>query len=154
MTRVLIAVDESDLAVHATEVAHRLFGDNAEYLLINVGASPTSFGWSSGWGVAAPIGLPMVVNEPLPISDQATDEIEERAQDRAAEVADESDLADAEALGDTGDPAFAILDAADDHDVDVIVVGSHERSWFSRLISGSVSREVVRAATIPVLIVK
>ena len=48
MTRVLIACDESDLAVHAAEVAQRLFGESSEYLLINVGAAPTQFGWTSG----------------------------------------------------------------------------------------------------------
>ena len=37
MTTVLIAVDETDSSVHAVETAHRLFGDDAEYLVLNVG---------------------------------------------------------------------------------------------------------------------
>ena len=94
------------------------------------------------------------MNEPLPVTEQVSEEIEERAHERAAEVAGDSDLDAAEVLGDTGDPAYAILDAAHEHQVDVIVVGSHERNWFSRLLSGSVSREVVRESTIPVLVVK
>ncbi len=37
MTTVLIAVDETDSSVHAVETAHRLFGDSADYLVLNVG---------------------------------------------------------------------------------------------------------------------
>ena len=37
MTTVLIAVDATDSSVHAVETAHRLFGDGAEYLVLNVG---------------------------------------------------------------------------------------------------------------------
>jgi nucleotide-binding universal stress UspA family protein len=37
---------------------------------------------------------------------------------------------------------------------DVIVVGSHERSWFSRLFVPSVTADVVKEAEVPVLVVK
>ena len=37
MTTVLIAVDATDSSVHAVETAHRLFGDDADYLVLNVG---------------------------------------------------------------------------------------------------------------------
>ena len=36
MTTVLIAVDDTDSSVHAVETAHRLFGDSADYLVLNV----------------------------------------------------------------------------------------------------------------------
>ena len=35
----------------------------------------------------------------------------------------------------------------------MIVVGHEDRSWFSRLVEGSVSREVIRESDIPVLVV-
>jgi nucleotide-binding universal stress UspA family protein len=63
-------------------------------------------------------------------------------------------LPKAESIGDVGDPAYAILRAADEHDVDLIVVGSHTHSWFSRLFTGSVSNDLLREADIPVLVVK
>jgi len=47
-----------------------------------------------------------------------------------------------------------VLEAGDDHDVDVIVVGSHDKGWLDRLLTGSVSEGIVRGAHRPVLVVK
>lgn len=44
--------------------------------------------------------------------------------------------------------------AAGEHDADVIVVGSHERGWWSKLLSSSVTDDVLDASTIPALVVK
>jgi nucleotide-binding universal stress UspA family protein len=52
-----------------------------------------------------------------------------------------------------GHPAEEILKAADDEGVDLIMIGSRG-SRTSHLFMGSVSREVVNGAKIPVLIVK
>jgi nucleotide-binding universal stress UspA family protein len=51
-----------------------------------------------------------------------------------------------------GRPARAILDYADDHDIEHIVMGSHGRSGVSRLVLGSVAERVMRQAPIPVTI--
>jgi nucleotide-binding universal stress UspA family protein len=53
-----------------------------------------------------------------------------------------------------GDVPTAILAAAHEHQANVIVVGSHERSWFSRLLNGSVANTLVREADMPVLVVR
>ena len=37
--------------------------------------------------------------------------------------------------------------------MDVIVIGHEDRSWFSRMVEGSVSKEVIRESHIPVLVV-
>ena len=52
-----------------------------------------------------------------------------------------------------GHPAEEILKAADDEGVDMIMIGSRG-SRVSHLFMGSVSREVVNGAKVPVLIVK
>lgn len=52
-----------------------------------------------------------------------------------------------------GDPADAIVALADRHGADLIVVGSHERSFLDRLLHGSVSGAVGRQAHCDVLIV-
>lgn len=52
-----------------------------------------------------------------------------------------------------GHPAEEILKAADDEGVDLIMIGSRG-SRTSHLFMGSVSREVVNGARVPVLIVK
>ena len=54
----------------------------------------------------------------------------------------------------TGSPLTQILNFAEREHVDLIVMGSHGRTGFSRLIMGSVAEGVMRRATCPVLIVK
>jgi nucleotide-binding universal stress UspA family protein len=53
-----------------------------------------------------------------------------------------------------GDPAEIILDFADEHNVDMIVVGSLGKSGIERFALGSVSEKVVRHAKVPVLVVR
>lgn len=51
------------------------------------------------------------------------------------------------------DPATGILRAADDTRADLIVLGTHGRSGFERLLLGSVTEKVLRKAACPVLTV-
>jgi universal stress protein A len=53
-----------------------------------------------------------------------------------------------------GDPEKAILDAATENACDLIVMGTHGRTGFSRLLMGSVAEHVVRKATCRVLTAK
>jgi nucleotide-binding universal stress UspA family protein len=50
--------------------------------------------------------------------------------------------------------ADAILDVADCQDVDLIVIATHGRSRLRRLFIGSVADKVLRAAHVPVLLVR
>jgi nucleotide-binding universal stress UspA family protein len=60
----------------------------------------------------------------------------------------------AEPLLKAGKPAEEILDAADEGQFDVIVIGSRGKSAAARFLMGSVSERVVRHATRPVLVVR
>ena len=53
-----------------------------------------------------------------------------------------------------GDPAPAILSCARRENVDVIVMGTHRRSGFSRMIKGSVAESVAVASNRPVILIK
>jgi nucleotide-binding universal stress UspA family protein len=50
--------------------------------------------------------------------------------------------------------SVGILEYADEHRIDLIVMGTHGRHGVSRLLVGSVAEEVVRLATCPVLTVR
>lgn len=54
---------------------------------------------------------------------------------------------------DSGSPETAIVDQATDHDVDLVVMGTHGRTGMDRLLSGSVAEAVVRQAPCPVFTV-
>ncbi len=51
------------------------------------------------------------------------------------------------------DPGHAIVEIANELHPDLIVLGSHEKGFFLRLLAGSVSEYVVRHAPCPVLVV-
>lgn len=51
-------------------------------------------------------------------------------------------------------PAQGILDAADEHHADLIVMGSRGRGTFANLLLGSTSERVLRYAKAPVLIAR
>jgi nucleotide-binding universal stress UspA family protein len=53
-----------------------------------------------------------------------------------------------------GPSTDVILEAADEYEADVIVMGTHGRTGFRRLVLGSVTEEVLRKARCPVLTVK
>jgi universal stress protein A len=54
----------------------------------------------------------------------------------------------------TGEPASEIVRLAEQEGVDLIVMGTHGRTGFSRLLMGSVAEAVVRRAACPVLTYK
>jgi nucleotide-binding universal stress UspA family protein len=53
-----------------------------------------------------------------------------------------------------GEPSTVIAETAAETDADLVVMGTHGRTGFSRFIMGSVAEEVLRKATCPVLTVR
>ncbi|MBX0293648.1 universal stress protein [Haloarcula nitratireducens] len=58
-----------------------------------------------------------------------------------------------EAVVEPGVPVPEIVEYAEEHDMDAIVVGTDDRSKLSRLLFGSVSESVAENASVPVRIV-
>jgi nucleotide-binding universal stress UspA family protein len=87
---------------------------------------------------------------------------EDRAKERDAALAylkeAEGDLAKrgvaSLSLVDDGAAAKLILDAARAHEADLIAMTTHGRAGLSRMIAGSVTEEVLRKATVPLLVVR
>ena len=50
-----------------------------------------------------------------------------------------------------GDPAEEIVKYANEHDIDMIVMGTHGRKGLDRLVFGSVAEKVVKMSPVPVL---
>ena len=53
-----------------------------------------------------------------------------------------------------GDPARTIVQYADEHEVEGIVLGSHSRTGIARYLLGSVAETVVRRSPVPVTVVR
>ncbi len=139
MKRVLVAVDEAEASERTARFVNDFFsGPDIEILAISVTTTPITWlagpagtGWTSPW--LWPIGTP----------DDA----------RAQRVLQQSDVNQDASIVEAGDPAEVICAVARERDVDLIVVGSHHKGLLERLLSGSVSRDVLHHADRPVLIV-
>jgi nucleotide-binding universal stress UspA family protein len=84
------------------------------------------------------------------------DELEEEGRSAVGVVTDRADEADVpvKAYVGSGPPHRAILDYVDEHDVDLIVMGTHGRTGLDRYLLGSVTEKVVRLSSVPVLTVR
>ncbi len=150
---VLIAVDGASISERVVTTAHRLFGEHAVYLAINVGPGPdTEMSWADVWPIAGASRW----TERIGV-DSAPRELVEaavaRASGEAATLARNGGLAQATALGDVGDATTAIVRAAHQHHADVVVIGADTRGWLSHLASGSVERHLLEKADFAVLVV-
>jgi nucleotide-binding universal stress UspA family protein len=152
-TVVLIAVDGASKSERVVRTAYRMFGESAEYLAINVGPGPYS---EFTWAYVAPIGGPTSWYPSTWSDDLTAAEVKDgvnKARAVARLVTNDGGLVQATPLGEVGDPTPAILRAAHHHHADVIVVGEDDRTWFSRLFTGSVERELLRDSDVSVLVV-
>lgn len=138
---VLIAIDGSDPARKALDHAFKGHPDE-ELIVLHVLSSPES----------ASVGEARMYVD--------WDEVMENQRERAEELFEEAEeLATTHGVTietDTvvGRPDRAIVDYAEEHAVDHVVLGSHGRSGVSRVLLGSIAETVVRRAPVPVTVVR
>lgn len=140
--RILIALDESPVSSRAARVAARLFSaSGVEFLVINVARVPIPWAAGAGFGMVAPLPLDARWLEP---AEESKAELTARAE--------QAGVPDPEAIATSGDVVTVLCAAAEEHDADVVVVGFHDESSWSRLLDASVSTGVGRETTRPVLV--
>ncbi|MDS0283340.1 universal stress protein [Haloarcula onubensis] len=140
--RILVPVDGSEQAAAAAAFAVEQFPD-ATVVLLHV-INPAEAGYSAQASVPS-------------FSEEWFEERQAEARTRFDELeaaARESGAERVERAIEVGRPSKTIVEYADDHDIDQIVMGSHGRSGMSRLLLGSVAEVVVRRATVPVTVVR
>ncbi len=96
---------------------------------------------------------------PMPMADpvEAQVSVMGGAQDYLAGARDRvmaAGVADVEVSAWYGSPVNAIVEAARFRGADMIVMSSHGRSGVARLVMGSVTESVLRATTVPVLVIR
>lgn len=141
--RILVPLDESELAEQALPVASRVARVAKSTIeLLEVVPPPTEFG--PYWG------------EPPLLVQRAIDTDLTIAADYVAQVAERDTLAgvEVETRTDVGWPAWTILTVAKEDESDLIIMTSHGRTGLSRWFLGSVAEKVIRHAHIPVLLLR
>jgi nucleotide-binding universal stress UspA family protein len=138
VSRVLVAVDGSEVSEQALRYALDAHPDAEVTVLTVVGTPSRMFGQATA----------------IALSDDPDRSIAEHAEpvlERAREVAAESGI-EVSTEAAAGHPARTIIDRASDYDV--VVVGSHGGSVADRLLVGNVADSVVRHSPVPVTVVR
>jgi nucleotide-binding universal stress UspA family protein len=138
---ILVPTDFSDCSDAAVKYGYALaeaFG--ATIHLLNVVQDPYTMPWSAD-AFAAPIG------------DMITD-WEAQARRRLVEIVPAASPAATVLKTLVGSPYSAIVRYAEQHHVDLVVVGTHGRGPLGHMLLGSVAERVVRTAPCPVLTVR
>ena len=132
LKRILAPTDFSDLSAEGVRYACKLAKDvGAQVVILNVVVLDESN---------------VVGKREMEAHKQRLDEFVSRVTHRAA------DLKLREVVV-AGQPYGAIVDCAEKEHIDLIVMSSHGRSGLSRMLIGSVTDKLLRAATCPVLVV-
>ena len=130
--RILVPTDGSDGARaafdHALELAALV---EAEVHVVHA-VDPTL--------VPAEVGVPQVLDALVDAGEEIVQELERAAGEVAIETA---------VL--TGSPTAAIRQYAEEHGIDLIVMGTRGRTGLDRWLLGSVTERVVRTSPVPVL---
>lgn len=147
--KVLIGIDNSKIAEHAAEYGFELArAFSARVGLVHV-IEPVMMPQT---GSVDPMGGTM---QDMGVADVELVDIQNEASKRmvdtiVAKFGKDISVTNFTEFGDTAD---GIIEASNEFNADVIVVGTHSRSGLDRLLMGSVAEHVVRHATIPVLVV-
>lgn len=144
--KVLVATDGSDIAIAAARAALGLLRDGAEILLV-----------TAVQNYEDPLEMAGGFEGPLVTAEEAEAEYQRQlvegqfALDRTQAALKINAEVRLVPTGD--DPGHAIVEVANELHPDLIVLGSAEKGFFLRLLTGSVSEFVVRHAPCPVLVV-
>ncbi|MFB6092911.1 MAG: universal stress protein [Haloquadratum sp.] len=89
-------------------------------------------------------------------SEIVAEALEDEGSQAVEDVKSRADAAgvDVETSVETGVAHRNILDYVDDHDVDLVVMGTHGRTGVGRFLLGSVAEKVVRGSAVPVMTVR
>ncbi|MDT3436030.1 universal stress protein [Haloarcula sp. 1CSR25-25] len=138
LARILVPMDDSDMAQAAIEYALENHPD-ADITVLHVVGEPSPM-----WGKATGLALEDDVGK-------AATELAQPVFDRARELAAEHEL-DIDTEVRLGSPARAILNRAEDFDA--VVIGSHGGSLTDRMLVGNIAQKVFRRSPVPVVVVR
>jgi nucleotide-binding universal stress UspA family protein len=147
--RILVPTDFSNCSQEACETASTLalkFGSSIELLHVN---EPP--GWQ---GFVIPELVVSLPNEGSTSLDSFVETRTRRLLDQLVEKLQRAGVSQVRHRMESGEPSGIILRIANEEHFDLVVMGTHGRTGFERLVVGSVAERVVREASCPVLTVR
>ena len=136
---VLSAVDFSETSIEAAKLAHELSAQlSARHVVVHAVSDPP---------------VPTFYGLEHTMTPAVWTAITERSEKELAELV-KTELGGSRAQVRSGGAVAEIVRACDEHNADLLVVGSHGLTGLSRLLLGSVTEKLVRVSPIPVLVVR
>ena len=137
--KILVAIDLSDEAKQVLDTAVGLRQDHeAELLLVHV-VEPASIAYGGEYMIE--LG-------------KSQDELNAAAEEHLTTYAKDYDIEASQQIVTVGHPATEIHRLAEEHDIDLVVIGSHGRRGLKKFILGSTANGVVQGASCDVLAVR
>ena len=139
--QILVPVDASDPSGKAVEYACRHFADASITALHVIHPPDVLMGHAQGAGQA--------FANPVERGRKDASELLENASNEARELG-----VTIETAVRSGNIEPNILTYIEEHEIDLVIIGSHGRSGLARVALGSVAEKVVRRSPVPVLVVR
>ena len=134
-------MDGSDQSQHALEHVLSEHADARITVLHVIDPARATYG--------AQAGIPPSSEEWFEAEEARAEKLFEDVREQAREAG-----VDVTTTTQVGQPSRTIVEYAEDHDVDHVVIGSHGRRGLSRVLLGSVAELVVRRSPVPVTVVR
>jgi nucleotide-binding universal stress UspA family protein len=142
--KILISVDGSDFSRAAVENCCRIIAepDNTAIKIVSV------------YEIIEPMDISISPEFSRELKDSAHRKAEEFAAEAAAQIKERFPNIDLITQVSIGTPDKILLEAAEEWQADLIVVGSHGRGFWGRMLLGSVTDALVHHAPCSVLVVR
>lgn len=154
--RILCPVDLSGFSLNAIKLAVKIAeNSNGTLYLLHVIDNPFDELYMTSIAQADPASIELYKSEPLRRS-KVLEATTRRSQILLKQFCQDwvETLPKVRYIVESGNPFEKILDVAETNRIDLIVLATHGRTGFKRLIIGNVAEKVVRHASCPVLTVK
>ena len=132
---VLVPFDFTDACLRAVHVARSFVEDDGSIVVLHVVKPPPPNSPGVLWGTTTP------------------ESVQEASYASLVAVLEDAHIA-AKPVTRIGDPGETIIEYADREGMEFVILPSHGRTGFSRILMGSVAERVVRYATVPVLVLR
>lgn len=150
MKKILVAIDYNSTAKIVADSGFELAKSmNAQLILLHVVADYTYY---SSLDYSPILGFDSFSNLGA-IQSNTVMELENAAKDYLEKIKDQLGDTSIQTMIKEGDTGDAILEAAKESGVDVIVMGTHGRRGLDKILMGSVAQKVLRNSNIPMFII-
>jgi len=150
MKKILIALDYDPAAQKIAETGYALAKSmNAKVILLHVISDPayySSLNYSPIFGYDSFSNLDIVQTTAVEELKKAAKNYLDKSKQHLGDETIETVIKD-------GDFGESILDTAKEMNVDIIVMGSHGRRGFDKILMGSVAEKVLHKTTIPLFVI-